>query len=84
MNEEKRNDIGYKVTTSLCGTAFAIILGLFINVTWITANEGKNIGYEVKADLKGVKADVQAKYDAIKEDLLEIKILLKRKIPTNE
>ena len=57
-----------------------IILGLFVNAAWITANEGKNVGYEVKAELKEAKADMAAKYTAIKDDLIEIKQILKRGI----
>lgn len=81
MTEDRRNDIGYKTTITVFGSALAIILGLFVNAAWTTANEGKNIGYEVKADLGSTRADFLAKYEAIKDDLQEIKLILKRTTP---
>lgn len=77
MVEERRNDVGSKITTSVYTGVITIILGLFINATWSTAKEGVELGNKAIVEI----TDVKSKYQAIHDDLIEIKDLLKRKIP---
>ena len=81
MTDDRRNDLGMKVMISVFTSTLAIVLGLFTQATWTVANDGRNIGNEVRAELQGVKADVEAKYQYISSDLAEIKYLLKRTVP---
>ena len=77
MVEERRNDIGYKTTFTMLTSALAILLGLFVHAAWSTANEGQKIGHLHETRI----TRVESKFDAISNDLNEIKLLLKRNIP---
>ena len=80
MSEERRNDIGFKATLTIFTSVIAILLGLFVNVVWNTANEGTALGYRNEAKV----IRVEARLDAIQNDLQEIKTLLRRNIPRGD
>ena len=78
MSEDRRNDLGNKIIVGVFIGVISLLLSLFINAAWTTANEGKNTANEVQKDVSYLKA----RLDNIQGDLIEIKDLLKRKIPT--
>ena len=89
--DDRRNDIGSKIIIGVINGTVMLILGLFVHAAWTTANDGKNIGYEVKSDLSAVKVDLSGKFELLsealkvqKEDLNEIKFLLRREIPKGD
>lgn len=73
MVEERRNDIGLKMAYGVV----AVILSLFIHVTWSTANSGNQ-----QAAQNAIKiAGMESRISSILDDTQEIKNLLKRSIP---
>ena len=77
MVDERRQDIGYKVTITVLVGVVSVILSLFINSTFSMANDGRNLGIENSKNITHLQASLIAMHD----DLTEIKELLKRKVP---
>ena len=75
--DERRNDIGYKSTITILIGVTSIILSLFVSSTFSVANEGKNMSIENAKKITNLEANLIYMHD----DLVEIKELLKRRIP---
>lgn len=75
---ERRDDIGIKVITSIFVGIIMLLISLFVNAVWVTANEGKNKAFEIGERVTAI----ESKFGAIQTDLNEIKDLLRRRIPT--
>lgn len=74
---ERHDDIGSKVMISVVGGITMLLITLFVNTAWSTANEGKNKAFEVSERL----TSMEARFSSFQNDLAEIKDLLKRRIP---
>ncbi len=74
---ERRDDVGGKVLTGVRGGLIMLLLTLFVNAAWATANEGKNKAYEIGERMTAM----ESKFSSFQSDLAEIKELLKRRIP---
>lgn len=74
---DRRDDIGSKVLLSTMTGILMLLVTMFINAAWSTANEGKNKAFEIGERM----TSMEGKFFSIQGDLSEIKDLLKRKIP---
>ena len=77
MSEDRRNDLGGKIIAGALVGIIGLFIALFVNSSWITANEGKNIGIVNTKEI----STLQAQFISIQADLTEIKELLRRKVP---
>lgn len=78
MMVDRRNDVGMKLIVGMMSSVILLFVGFFINSTSSIANEART--HIIQVDLR-VKA-LEENYTNIKSDLVEIKDLLRRKIPT--
>ncbi len=77
VNQDRRNDIGVKLFIGIITGVVLLLLTLFINAAWETANEGSR-----KAnDALNRVTILEQQYNYIKDDLGEIKSILRRTIP---
>lgn len=77
MTQDRRDDIGAKVVVGVLTSFVLLFAGMFINASWVTANEGKNKAYEIAERTTAMEAN----FKSFQSDLSEIKDLLKRRIP---
>ena len=77
MALDRRDDVGQKVTMGVMSSIVVLLVSLFINAAWSTANEGKNKAFEIGERMTAM----ESKFFSIQSDLVEIKDLLKRRIP---
>jgi len=77
MMQERRNDLGMKIVISVFSGIIMLLISLFVNAVWVTANEGKNKAFEIGERVTAI----EAKFSSISQDLTEIKDLLRRKVP---
>jgi cytochrome bd-type quinol oxidase subunit 1 len=73
MTDDRRNDIGSKSMYAIV----VVILTLFIHVAWATANSGKDLAHKNEVKI----ATMEAFIETTKDDIGEIKLLLKRRLP---
>lgn len=77
MIQERREDIGLKVVMGIFSGVVMLLLSIFINAVWITANEGRNKAFEIGERVTAI----ESRFGGIQDDIKEIKELLKRKVP---
>lgn len=77
MTQDRRDDLGGKIIVGILSSFVLLFAGMFINASWITANEGKNKAYEVAERTTAMESN----FKSLQSDLSEIKDLLRRKIP---
>jgi hypothetical protein len=92
MNDDRRNDLGYKMTFTLFVGIISLLLGLLVHSAWSTASEGntnanvalsqaKQFAMESMqrdAEQRVLIAGMQSTIVSIASDTNEIKTLLKR------
>lgn len=69
MSNDRRSDLGNKITIGLLLSGASVILGMLANAAYGAANEGRTIGHENKNEITALKST----FDYIKDDLGEIK-----------
>jgi len=84
MTQERRNDVGHKVTITVLSSVLALVLSLFVHAVWGSSTEARKIGERNTkeiSDMRIEQAYIRACFDAVRSDIEEIKTLLKRRIP---
>lgn len=71
--DDRRNDVGMKMANAVV----VVILSLFIHVAWATANSGRILAHNNEVKI----AKMEAFIATTKDDINEIKLLLKRTSP---
>lgn len=78
MTSDRRSDVGQKIMIGLILGGFGTIVGFFINTLSISAMEGVQIGQQNSVKIAYLESNIST----IKDDLTEIKGLLKRGVVT--
>jgi alpha/beta superfamily hydrolase len=81
MTEERRSDMGQKILIGLILGAFGTTVGLFVNGLTNKADGAFRVAMENRVDIRTMQAQFQAHQMVIKEDMDEIKSILKRTSP---
>lgn len=77
MTQDRRDDVGGKVAISILTGVVMLLVTCFVNAAWTLANEGSRKANEAVERI----TSMEARFNAFQSDLVEIKELLKRRIP---
>ncbi len=77
MDKDSKNPSGYKTLLGVSVSMMLIIFSLFVHAMWNSSDEVRGTAVQNRVDL----AEMKAHYRMIRDDLNEIKTLLKRRIP---
>lgn len=77
MTSERRDDIGGKVLVAIMSGTIMLLITVFVNAAWTTANQGLTKSNEVSERVTAL----EARFGGFQSDLKDIKDILNRKFP---
>lgn len=77
MTAERRDDIGGKVLVAIMSGTIMLLITVFVNAAWTTANQGLIKAQETSERVTAL----EARFGGFQNDLKEIKDILTRKFP---
>lgn len=77
MTLERRDDIGGKIMSAVMAGTIMLLITVFVNAAWSTANQGLTKATETSERVTAL----EARFGGFQSDLKDIKDILNRKFP---